>query len=163
MATIRKSKPLTSKKLQCAFYNKFYGSHEAIIPNVFVEGNIEMDLLCITKSQLVHEIEIKLSVADFKNDFLKEMWQGEPYKKVLKHESMVEGNHLANKFSFLVPYNIEEKVEVPDYAGLYVYTKTGRIEQRQKPKTLHKNKIELETKYSLIRKINYRYWNYFLK
>ena len=85
----------------------------------------ESDSLAITKSKYAYEFEIKISRADFKNDF--------KHKKV-KHQ-MLEGTYQLfgdeflgngkmsltdkpNYFYYVVPENLISVDEIPNYAGL---------------------------------------------
>ena len=98
----------------------------------------ESDSLAITKSKYAYEFEIKISRADFKNDF--------KHKK-MKHQ-MLEGTYQLfgdewlgdgkmsltdkpNYFYYVVPENLITVEEVPSYAGLvYVkprYNREGKI------------------------------------
>ena len=137
----------------------------------------ESDSLAITKSKYAYEFEIKISRADFKNDF--------KHKKV-KHQ-MLEGTYQLfgdeflgdgkmsltdkpNYFYYVVPENLITLEEVPTYAGLvYVkprYNREGKIYWydanvvKEAPK-LHKEKID-ETHLKLMDKFyyNYRSWKH---
>ena len=137
----------------------------------------ESDSLAITKSKYAYEFEIKISRADFKNDF--------KHKKV-KHQ-MLEGTYQLfgdeflgngkmsltdkpNYFYYVVPENLIAVEEIPTYAGLvYVkprYNREGKIYWydanvvKEAPK-LHKEKID-ETHLKLMEKFyyNYRSWKH---
>lgn len=137
----------------------------------------ESDSLAITKSKYAYEFEIKISRADFKNDF--------KHKK-MKHQ-MLEGTYQLfgdeflgdgkmsltdkpNYFYYVVPENLITIEEVPSYAGLvYVkprYNREGKIYWydanvvKEAPK-LHKEKID-ETHLKLMDKFyyNYRSWKH---
>lgn len=78
----------------------------------------ECDILSVSKKMFLREIEIKISVADFKADFKK------------KH------NHSGNikNFYYAVPYYILDKIKdlVPENAGILVaeiYQKTNRNDE----------------------------------
>ena len=137
----------------------------------------ESDSLAITKSKYAYEFEIKISRADFKNDF--------KHKK-MKHQ-MLEGTYQLfgdewlgdgkmsltdkpNYFYYVVPENLITVEEVPSYAGLvYVkprYNREGKIYWydvnvvKEAPK-LHKEKID-ESHLKLMEKFyyNYRSWKH---
>lgn len=81
----------------------------------------ESDLWFLTKSNITYEIEIKITKADFKNDF----------KKVDKHAILTEEKKLDKKgrpcllpnyFYYAVPEKMIEESDVPSYAGL-IYMK----------------------------------------
>ena len=137
----------------------------------------ESDSLAITKSKYAYEFEIKISRADFKNDF--------KHKK-MKHQ-MLEGTYQLfgdeflgdgkmsltdkpNYFYYVVPENLIAVEEIPTYAGLvYVkprYNREGKIYWydanvvKEAPK-LHKEKIN-EAHLKLMDKFyyNYRSWKH---
>lgn len=91
----------------------------------------EADVLGITKSGIVTEIEVKISRADFKQDF----------NKVFKHEEMANGTCKPNKFYYISGGLIMKK-EVPDYAGILEIDRFGEIEIIRQAPMLHKNKCE---------------------
>ena len=78
----------------------------------------ECDILSVSKKMFLREVEIKISVSDFKADFKK------------KH------NHSGNikQFYYAVPYYILDKIKdlVPENAGILVaeiYQKTNRYDE----------------------------------
>lgn len=80
-----------------------------VVPNVWwgMKFNHECDLLCVTKSNVAHEIEIKISVADLKNDLMK------------KH------GHKSNKIKYLwfaMPEKIYDKGKenIPEQVGVII-------------------------------------------
>lgn len=110
---------------------RFVESHayDCIIPNFFVDG-YEMDLFVLKKSGVLVEYEIKISRADFFNDF----------KKGTKHQRMVEKKCAANKFFFVVPEGLVQPNEVPDYAGLVYFYGGRRMGVIKNADTLHKER-----------------------
>jgi len=124
-----------------------------------------MDLLCVRKSGYIDEIEIKISRSDFTADFKKtvKLKQGAnlwPLIKRLKHDAMQEGLLKCNRFSFLVPESLIDKIDVPDYAGLYVMKEDlfrPYVTEVKKSKLFHKNKITDSEMISLGKKMAYRY------
>jgi hypothetical protein len=172
----------TEKDLQATFYYCNQKRFELIAPNVYSDWSMgEMDLLCIRPSGYVDEIEIKLTSSDFKADFKKTvMLEGGPaypgatwnkHIKTNKHECVEKGLTYSNRFSFLLPEEIVDKCDIPDYAGLYAGLYVYRcypngysnVREVKRGKLLHKNKIDLEMKYQIGRKMNFRYWNKILK
>jgi len=76
----------------------------------------ESDLWIMTKSNITYEFEIKISKADFKNDFK---------HKTKKHallENKTESLIKPNYFYYAVPENLIKEEDVPEYAGL-IYMK----------------------------------------
>ncbi|MBM9615242.1 hypothetical protein JWJ90_13230 [Desulfobulbus rhabdoformis] len=149
---------MTSKDLQQTFYRFFNQRYEMVLPNVYMgnSGN-EMDLAALRKSGLLEEVEIKISKSDFIADFKKTNPRGQS-----KHELIQSGKLACNYFSFLIPEVLASSCDVPEYAGLYICKEwRGRliVIERQKPKILHKRKIETEVKYQLARKMVFRWWS----
>ena len=118
----------------------------------------ESDVLKITKSGYAYEFEIKISKADFKNDFKHKK------KKHLLLENKENNSKMPNYFYYVVPEDLITEDEVPEYAGLiYVYATVignSRVyyqfqEIKAAPK-LHTNKID-ENNLKLIDKFYYNY------
>lgn len=94
-----------------------------VMENLYVFG-WESDKLIETRSGLIYEFEIKISKADFKNDFIKE----DKHKtlKGWKYSNLVEEGGLLplhfekkpNYFYYAVPEGMITVDEVPEYAGL---------------------------------------------
>lgn len=94
-----------------------------VMENLYVFG-WESDKLIETRSGLIYEFEIKISKADFKNDFSKE----DKHKtlKGWKYSNLVEEGGLLhlhfekkpNYFYYAVPEGMITADEVPEYAGL---------------------------------------------
>ena len=161
------------KDMQLAYHNMNWEKYELMLPNCHVNAGYEMDILCLRKKWYVEEIEIKTSVSDFRADFKKTIteWrelvgplpQGQRWRMQVfptnKHKELQAGCLVSNYFSFLVPEDLSEKIEIPDYAGLYIYIGNGRIQHRKAPKLLHKNKPSIQTLYHWSRKCSFRYWD----
>lgn len=165
---------ITSKVLQKAFYVANQQRFEMVAPNIYLDWQFnEMDIFALRKSGYVDEIEVKVSKSDFLADFKKtvkvegaliETSWGRPYNIMedkLKHKALVEGLCHCNRFSFLIPEDLVEKCEIPDYAGIYVYKSTkfgGRVHEVKAARLLHRRKLSEAFKYSVGRKMAYRYW-----
>jgi hypothetical protein len=113
-------------------------NYDIVIPNFFVEM-YEMDVMKLTHAGILCEYEIKVSRADFKNDFKKgyKLWKGEQKNK---HESIKNGELKCNRFYFVVPENLITKDEVPEYAGLIYYYKEDYLRTIKPSKIIHHNK-----------------------
>ena len=119
----------------------------------------ESDTIKFTNSGYVYEFEIKISKADFKNDF----------KNKKKKHSILEDKNSENKdrpnyFYYVVPIDLISEEDVPEYAGLiYVnFMKIGNnvpysqfIEVKKAPQ-LHKNKFDFKES-NLMDKFYYNY------
>jgi len=143
---------------------------DIVVPNFYV-GKYECDIIKLTKSGLFTEYEIKISRADYFNDFKKthtekdltnyvkgeSNWYNMPNITYNKHKETELGNR-ANKFYFVVPDGLIAVNEVPKYAGL-IYYLNGRIRIVKNAKTLHKNKGIIDL-FALSFKLNYREQNW---
>lgn len=98
-------------------------------------GYFEADILAITKSMMVTEVEVKISKSDFKADF----------KKTHKHYRLQNPIHdywrcTPNKFYYACPYGLIKESEVPSYAGLIWVFNSGDIEIIKPAPIIHKGK-----------------------
>lgn len=89
------------------------------------------DILIITKSRLAIDIEVKISRADFKADF----------KKEIKHLYLKDKLGRESYFYYAVPKGLVSVEEVPTYAGL-IYVDGEIIEIVKKAPLLSKEKID---------------------
>ena len=89
--------------------------------NLFVFG-WESDYLCITKSDLIYECEIKISRSDFQNDF---KHKGKKHL-LLESQDAQADNKKPDYFYYVVPQGMIAKEEVPAYAGLIYVSKLDR-------------------------------------
>lgn len=116
----------------------------------------ESDLWIMTKSNVIYEFEIKISKADFKNDFK---------KKTKKHsilESKADDKLKPTYFYYAVPENLINKIDVPEYAGLIYMLDVFPYFQiiKQAPKLTEKKRTVEEL--NLLEKFyyNYRDWKH---
>ena len=110
----------------------------------------ECDMLMVTKNYFLREIEIKISVSDFKADF----------KKKHNHEGNIK------QFYYAVPYYILDKIKdlVPEHAGILVAVYENKHWQLKRYKKAVDNKSATpidEEKLNKIFRIGYlKYWFY---
>lgn len=108
-------------KLDELVYNYLHSRHdfseEVVLTNYF-HADWEADILIIDRAGLSHEIEIKLSKADFKNDFKKHFTHPRTGEKFLKHDKICCGDYVCNYFSFLLPMGLVPHSEIPDHCGI---------------------------------------------
>jgi hypothetical protein len=159
----------TERGLQDAVYiHCSIKGHEVVVPNSCVFA-WESDVISITRTDFVHEFEIKISRADFKADAKKDRarWLVDP---VIRRD-WLDGVHerpvkRPNYFHYVVPKGLIEPGEVPEYAGL-IYV--NKLPQRfalswlintvvKEPKRLHSEKIDGRQLAQLARAVNIRYW-----
>lgn len=149
---------LTEKYIQDAIELCYAHSHY-FLRNLFV-FDWESDVLYKTRVGYWYEIEIKLTISDFKNDIkhktdkFRTLENGDLYKrgeihyKVTKSEEEI---YRPNYFSYCVPHEltgtIVSKGLLPEYAGLYgikIYdgSGVGCLSCHKHPIRLHSNIID---------------------
>ena len=175
-------KILTEQKIQRVL-GKFMASPKYSVDGLFV-FRWESDKLLWTKSGYIYEFEIKISRADYKNDFKhkaekhlllsskmskeSEAVQQELFDNLLQHEqkrypgitkeqlhTYPENTKLPNFFYYAVPEGMLEPDEVPPYAGLiYITTNKSPKYHRDDPDKWHHN-IKIVRKAPQLHKTKY--------
>lgn len=112
----------------------------------------EADLFAMNNNGYCTEIEIKISVADLKNDLDKDK-----FKNRLFHSDLVKN------FYYAMPISIWDKIKesppIISYAGVYVIHQTGRVSLVKKCiPNKNSRKLSLEEQLKLLRLGNMRYW-----
>lgn len=112
---------------------RFMASPKYVLNNLYVY-NWESDFLAITNSWYAYEIEVKISVSDFKNDF----------NKSKKHLLLSSGKakYIPNYFYYAVPDGMISPNDVPAYAGLICIKGKEMYIQKAAPK-INKDKMDL--------------------
>lgn len=160
-------KPRTAKDITISLYWSLRGASQILIPRYTPRKWWECDLWRLTKADFVDEYEIKLSVADFRADLLKcqEGYEIDPitrqYQKrppITKHSLLATEERGPNRFWFVVPEEIRDKVEVPAYAGLLVFGSCSPCVVKQAPKR-HDRKWD-GNKLAVFSTFYHRYWNH---
>lgn len=93
---------------------------EIVVPNYYL-GRWECDVLKISKAGHLYEYEVKVSRADFKNDFKKESFFYLSNTKETKHDNIRYGKR-CNRFYYVVPEGLIEPSDVPAGFGLIYFT-----------------------------------------
>jgi hypothetical protein len=110
------------------------------------------DLLSVTKARLVHEFEIKCSVADFQREF---------EDKDTKHDRLDRADNrlmsLPNYFWFATPPGLLERDAIPEYAGLMIVGGDGCTEEKKAPR-IHSDNVSDKDRRYIERGLTYRYW-----
>lgn len=102
----------------------------------------------MTQSGYWHEIEIKISKADFKKDF----------EKKDKHTTLISRiGKLPNCFSYCAPKGVLSIDDIPEYAGFIEIDDYGCMHTEKSPPKLHRCKIFEEL--NLLDKFYYNYSN----
>ncbi|MCR9295433.1 MAG: hypothetical protein NXI32_22170 [bacterium] len=119
------AKEITSKLLGGLFHHR-----HVVIPNVFILGSRwESDVVRITPAGFWIEYEIKISVADFRNDFQKTLKPSYAKNNQTKHDFLSSGDEYSRRWSshavprprqfyFVAPENLLPLREIPEHAGL---------------------------------------------
>lgn len=134
MGKIYKNEKHTERSIIEVLNKNFMSSPKYILNNLYVYS-WESDFLVITKSWYAYEIEVKISVSDFKNDF----------KKSKKHKYISSGNakFVPNYFYYAVPEGMISVDDVPPYAGL-IYIKGNRMYISKAAPKINNNKMDLK-------------------
>lgn len=151
------------KNLQNSFARRMFTRYQFLATNVMI-NNFEADIFGIRKSGFADEIEIKISVNDFNNDFKKHYKFRESIGKHCevygighKHDRLESGERVPNYFSFLILDEMLDNIELPDYCGLYVY-RNGMVSKIVNAPRLHSRKVSDSLKIELGTKMMYRFW-----
>lgn len=130
---------MNAKQIQQHLQVAFYETHPYQTLNFNRCGYQEADVFLINKNnQLVTEIEVKISLSDFKADF----------KKTFKHHKFQNYNEThtcPSFFYYACPLGLIALRDVPDYAGLIYVNEDGSIEYQKKAPKIHKKPIETKT------------------
>lgn len=151
---IKEPEKYTYTQVELAIVEHFDKEKNLIIPNCFMDYKAkishECDILLINTTGYATEVEIKMSVSDFKADF----------KKKHKHD-----DERLKYLYYAVPHYIKDKCLelVPEYGGLMSISKNKRgkfiieIIKNAPKKTCRK--FTLEEKYRFARLCSLKYWN----
>ena len=150
---------LTEGIIQERLIKAYRNDCHLMIPNLYI-FDWESDIFKQLKSGYTEEIEIKISIADFKAD----------KNKVEKHKRIqtglvrsvllqkeVQTIERPNRFYYAVPEFMVDKIEVPEYAGLICVFEDLRRHPSviKKAPLLHKDKLKVGYEH-LARKLAYR-------
>lgn len=131
----------------------------------------ESDLLLIHESGWTWEVEIKISVADFRREFTKKAtkhrriqegtWSEKGYGGSIRRESIIR------KFFFAMPVDVYAKVkdQIPDYAGVILLVDARRDGWRRlepwiekKAKDLPARRATAQDRAKMMESVYFRYW-----
>ena len=145
---------MTESDLQEVLLDKYMRKgHTLIIPNVYLFGSNESDMVSITKSRLVWEYEIKISKQDFLADRSKRR-----YDRYERRQGL-----MPNRFWYVSPEGIITEPDLPEYAGLlyvmpYSHSKRFIVKTIKMAPMLHKNEVSSKMIMELGTKIYHKYW-----
>lgn len=145
---------LTERKMQehCAT-RWLHERYEFLLSNHGLGTGCIFDLLGFRPSGFADEIEIKLSVDDFRADFKK--------RNGHKHRDLETGTCKVNYFYFFMPADIAERVVIPDYAGLMVYSpehERRAVETKRAPRLHSKKRFTDANRMTAARHMATKYW-----
>ncbi len=150
---------LREEEILYAYITTQCSSERDILLTNHYHGGWEADFLCINPEGITHEIEVKCSKSDFKNDFKKSFVDDQTKISHYKHDRIAKGDYPYNHFSFLLPMGMISHDEIPKHCGIIEYYhnvddwRTDFYSIR-KPTLLHsKNLWELTDKDSFFRKM----------
>lgn len=127
---------------------KYYGFRQnLIVPNVFWGLlNHEADLLILSKSNYLTEIEIKISKSDLIADL----------KKSHHHKS-----NIIKYLYFAIPEKLKEYINyIPEQAGIYIIEQNGKVNKlRNAKENVNLRKLKENEKYNMARLGTMRIWN----
>lgn len=109
---------LKIEELVHSFININCDFDKEIVLTNFFHSDWEADILSINNEGFSHEIEIKLSKSDFKNDFKKKYTNQKTGEKFLKHDKIGCGDYICNSFSFLLPMGMIDHKTIPEHCGI---------------------------------------------
>ncbi len=127
---------MTSKIQETVCKHLAMKGYEAICENFCY--NWEMDVAALSKSNMLHEYEVKISRSDFLAD---------KKQKSIKfsHFEIRNERTIPNYFFYVCPEGMISESEIPVWAGLYYFSKAeGEITMIKNAKKLHKSTLNHE-------------------
>ncbi len=149
---------LNECRIQIALYYRFNAGWKVACPNIYYYWTWECDVLALTKSDYLIEYEIKISKADFDNDI-----KSKSHKHLfLKNQQNAKS---PNRFYYVVPVELEDKITIPEYAGLITVRKNMfddyyDVRVKKKAPKLHNRKPSEKSKERIFHSCYYRAWSY---
>jgi len=134
-----------AQRVLARYFNPF---QQTVVPNCYFAGG-EMDLLVVTRSGYLVEVEIKLSRADWKADLAKEKW------------TMPE-RRLVSRFYYAVPPELcpaEAPEWVPATSGiLHLHPRDYVLEHRKAERVKTAPKLTDQQQLHIMASIYRRWW-----
>lgn len=153
----RKEPDFTEESMQRVLTERYMTNPKFVIYNLFV-FDWESDFLLKTQAGYWYEVEIKVTLADFKNDFKEKPEKYDILSTGKRHVRKLKGVDgtipirevsalRPNYFSYCVPYTLVGKVSelLPPYAGLCYVNSYGLLSFIKSPQQLHKEKLTDES------------------
>lgn len=144
--------------------------HELTVPNITTCHEFwEADLLSMTKSGFLHEFEIKATRSDWAKEkriienMLDDGCKLRRAQSLSKQFSEKEDLGISpNYFWLCAPSGVIWEEEIPDYAGvieIYEFRQKHRIKIIKNAPRLHNGKASDKMMFSMLRSMNYKFWN----
>ena len=160
---------LTELSIQCALFRDMSKGYELLMPNYTPLRWWECDMFAIPKAGFWVEHEIKITVADFKNDALKSK-DGLPEWRLgaikarpagRKHD-LIGTEHGPSRFWYVMPEAVASKIALPAWAGLKIveadYNDHVWIRETVKAPKLHTVKVHPDV-VAHVQSVSYwRFW-----
>ena len=134
--------------------------------NVWIKGSPwESDVIAVTNAYYWHEYEIKVTRADFRQDFLKRI-NNFSKSSMTKHDAYALDGEITTRwgtiipkpksFSFVVPKGLLKGMEIPKHCGVIEYEKGtgcwGLEDERPAPTLRKPTKLNLAQIFNLAQK-----------
>lgn len=113
--------PEHMKELYLEIERQMAPQNDLLLPQFSYKNSI-MDFLLV-KNNIVTEIEVKATTADYWNDFQKLVMGGKHLAN--KHKLLISGSFISNYFYFLAPPGVINIEEIPDHCGFIVAEQTN--------------------------------------
>jgi hypothetical protein len=150
---------MNEKICQRVIFNHRANVSKIIVPNYKPRGWWECDIWQVSKALRSHEYEIKLTVSDFDADAKKQRKQNFGRTPTTKHEILASNPKRGpNRFSFAMPPELAEKVEIPEWAGL-ITVEGFAINIIKRAPVRHKRVVTEPELNKAFVATYYRYWN----
>lgn len=106
----------------------------------------ELDVLSVSKSLYTHELEVKVSRADFRADAKKRKWW--------YYENRTASDlYVPNYFTYVCPEGMIKPEELKPYMGL-IYYNAGQLTVIKKSTIIHRQKCDTEKLLTKIARVN---------
>lgn len=163
---------MTEKSIQDALQRWLDGKgHYGIVPNICLFQPWESDLVSVTRNDFINEYEIKISHSDYSRDFSDKKSKHDLYAHPYEKPS---GCTYPNYFWFVVPDQMIDLSQVPEYAGLiYIrrIVRTSRLpgiavdteslqpEICKRAPRLHNSRLLENHRRQIVAGLGFRYWS----
>lgn len=142
--------------IQKAYFHKYLSSSLLIAPNIyFGSWRWECDIVRLMPSMYWHEVEVKVSRADYQAEFK---------SKATKHKDYIGHGRGPNYYSFAVPSGLIQPEEVSRCYGLLYCAEDkwghNRITVIRKPVRLHSGKVGPKVITKIARSLMFKFFNY---